>query len=433
MTNSTNNKTDDKDDFLNSFFGGGVKNTTSNFSTGKNNEFEDASSFKKPGITGFNIPQESQKKEKTIFDGIKESSTVNNSSGGINLNTFNSSSTKQNTNPDGFNFDSLIASSNTQPNSTTNQNRPLSQNSFNTNINKPVQNKDFPPIDFSNTKQNKPKDVNILDSLLTELPGDKPQNTYNKPITSQKPVMNNNSMNMMGNMSQQPVNKPVTTNSTGWDFNFNGTQTPVTANITSGINNTASGVNTNTFNMNTNNQMNMNDMNTMMMNMMNMMTMNPNANANANQVLLNNNIGYSTSSMNNVNPMNSVNPMNNVNTFDNFNFANQPNMANTKSNSMDFNLNLHNKNTTNTMTPQLDEFGLDFLKPTPKPNTSSNNNMGNMGNMNFNSQQPNNQQNQLNQPNQLNQNKDIFSGFNIKIPTQNNQNNANLLDGLLKF
>lgn len=103
------------------------------------------------------------KKEKSIFDGIKDPNNTQNTNSFIKV-----TDTKKDNKLDRFNFDSISSNSNNSSIKTNNINfnlNSIQQNTF--NFNEPQ--KSFPNIDFSKTTSNK-KDMNMLDSLLNDLP-----------------------------------------------------------------------------------------------------------------------------------------------------------------------------------------------------------------------------------------------------------------------
>jgi len=131
--------------------------------------------------------QVEQKKEKSLFDGIKDNSInlkdIQGNSNNFN-NKFNNSSTL-----DKFNFAGFQEST-TYTNSNKSNNLNLNLES-NLNYNKNDLKYSFQNVDLSN----KPKDLNILDSLLNDLPNSNNNtgnstNAGNKHITNSTTAMN---------------------------------------------------------------------------------------------------------------------------------------------------------------------------------------------------------------------------------------------------
>ncbi len=171
--NQTNTRKPEKDDtsFLNSFFG--ATSITSSTTTDKHEEINSNNKIRQSNIDidyinksledsnkkNFNV---NNIKEKTIFDGIKNNNMIN-----PNIqkdkNYFNSKGNVL----DNFNFEGF---SSTTANTTNNNPMQLKKNSPRNSI------QDF---DFNLTTKNAKKDMNVLDSLLTDLPSNNNLNNAN--------------------------------------------------------------------------------------------------------------------------------------------------------------------------------------------------------------------------------------------------------------
>jgi hypothetical protein len=252
-----------------------------------NKSLEDSS--KKTSINK-NTPITQQIKEKTIFDGIKDNTKIAENN---NLNNFNSMS---NTPSMGFNLNNLKSTDNKNSGSTLDKFNFGNISDTNTpqtssmNIKKPDQMKNqMPNIDFSNmSNKNNPKDLNILDSLLTDLPSGSGNTNgiggYNMGV-NQGINQGMNSMNLNNNANSKINN---------WDYGYN--------------NNSNQGMNMNNMNnlnnLNTNTQTNSQDYYNLDFLKNNKQ---PNQGINTNY---NMGIGNPMNNMNTLNNMNNMNTMN---------------------------------------------------------------------------------------------------------------------------
>jgi hypothetical protein len=194
-------KNNDKDDFsfMDSFFGTSKESFPSQEKSDAL-EFDYISkSLEESSKKTSSIKPLDTKKEKTIFDGIKDNQAPTQENKNLsNSNVFSNFSIKSDNKRD--NYNNTNTNTNTYPqtnsnnynnnfdkfdfNSLTNSNtnyEPFKSSNTNAaqyNFNQLDAQKSFPNIDFSKTS-NKPKDLNILDSLLSDLPSNNKVNSGN--------------------------------------------------------------------------------------------------------------------------------------------------------------------------------------------------------------------------------------------------------------